>query len=190
MSFAQITHILLKASNLWIIYCILTTFNLEKCEVGGSDGKDSACNVRDLGLLIPGPGRSPGDGNGYPLQDSCLENSIVRGAWRATVHGTAELNTTKRLNHHHNPFIDQWLCLQKGQLALPCAEKKIQDNWKLLEIFTSIEWVQWMHRSDIQTLIPVQLHHVTDNDLKWLEWHWKFFFIFVDLTSLITNLSN
>ena len=53
---------------------------------GGSDMKESACNAGDLGL-IPGWGRFPGEGNGYPLQCSCLENSMDRGAWRATVHG-------------------------------------------------------------------------------------------------------
>ena len=52
--------------------------------LGGSDGKESACNVGDLGL-IPGLGRSPGEGNGYPLQYSCLENSMDRGAWGTTV---------------------------------------------------------------------------------------------------------
>ena len=55
----------------------------------GSDGKESACNVGDLSL-IPGLGRFPGEGNGNPLQYSCLENSVVRGAWRATVHGIAK----------------------------------------------------------------------------------------------------
>ena len=44
---------------------------------GGSDGKESTCNVRDLGL-IPGLGRSPGEENSYPLQFSCLENSVGR----------------------------------------------------------------------------------------------------------------
>ena len=53
------------------------------------DGKDSACNAEDLGL-IPGLGRSPGEGNGHPLQYSCLENSMDRGAWQAIVHGVAE----------------------------------------------------------------------------------------------------
>ena len=53
--------------------------------LGGSDGKESAYNVGDL-ALIPGSGRSPGEGNGYLLQHSCLENSMDRGAWRATVH--------------------------------------------------------------------------------------------------------
>ena len=51
---------------------------------GGSDGKESACNAGDLGL-IPGSGRSPGEGNDYPLQYSCLENSIDRGSWQFTV---------------------------------------------------------------------------------------------------------
>ena len=47
---------------------------------GGSDGKASACNAGDLGS-IPGLGRSPGEGNGNPLQYSCLENPMDRGAW-------------------------------------------------------------------------------------------------------------
>jgi len=47
---------------------------------GGSYGKESACITGDLGL-IPVLGRSPGEGNGYPLQNSCLENSMARGAW-------------------------------------------------------------------------------------------------------------
>ena len=53
---------------------------------GGSEGKASACNGGDLGS-IPGSGRSPGEGNGNPLQYSCLENPMDGGAWWATVHG-------------------------------------------------------------------------------------------------------
>ena len=53
---------------------------------GGLDGKESACNVGDSGS-IHGLGRSPGEGNGYPFQHSCLENSMDRSAWQATVHG-------------------------------------------------------------------------------------------------------
>ena len=56
---------------------------------GGSDGKESACNAGDLGS-IPGLGRSPGERHGYPLQDTCLKNSMGRGAWQATVHGVAK----------------------------------------------------------------------------------------------------
>ena len=59
---------------------------------GGSDGKASACNVGDLGS-IPGSGRSPGEGNGNPLQYSCLENPMDRRAWWATVHGVAKSQT-------------------------------------------------------------------------------------------------
>ena len=52
----------------------------------GSDGKASVCNAGDPGS-IPGLGRSPGKGNGSPLQYSCLENPMDGGAWWATVHG-------------------------------------------------------------------------------------------------------
>ena len=55
-----------------------------------SDGKESACNAGDRGY-IPGLGRSPGEGNGNPLQYSCLKNPRDRGAWQATVHGVARV---------------------------------------------------------------------------------------------------
>ena len=56
---------------------------------GGSDSKEYACNAGGTGL-IPGLGRSPGVGNGNPLQYSCRENPMDRGAWRATVHRIAK----------------------------------------------------------------------------------------------------
>ena len=56
---------------------------------GGSESKESTCNEGDLGS-IPGLGRSPGEGNGNPLQYSCLENSMDRGAWWAPVLGVAK----------------------------------------------------------------------------------------------------
>jgi len=56
---------------------------------GGSDGKESACNVGDPGS-IPGLGRSPGEGTGNPLQYSSLGNPLDRGAWWATVHGVTK----------------------------------------------------------------------------------------------------
>ena len=58
----------------------------------GSEGKESACNAEDLGL-IPGSGRSPGEGNGNPLQYSCLENPMNRRAWQAAVHGVPTSRT-------------------------------------------------------------------------------------------------
>ena len=64
--------------------------------------KESACNAGDLGM-IPGLGRYPGGENGYPLQYTRLENSMVRGAWEATVHGVAkELDMTEQLNNNHH----------------------------------------------------------------------------------------
>ena len=60
----------------------------------GSDAKESACNAGNPDL-IPGSGRSPGEGNGYPLQHSCLENSMGRGAWWASLWGRKESDTTE-----------------------------------------------------------------------------------------------
>ena len=59
---------------------------------GGSEVKASACNVGDLGS-IPGLGRSPGEGNGNPVQYSCLENPMYGEAWWATVHRVANSRT-------------------------------------------------------------------------------------------------
>ena len=59
---------------------------------GGLDGKASVYNAGDPGS-IPGLGRSPGEGNGNPLQDYCLENPMDKGAWWATVHGFAKSQT-------------------------------------------------------------------------------------------------
>ena len=65
------------------------TSTIYSLTVGNSNGKESAHNLGDLGL-IPGLGRSPGGGHGNPLQDFCLENSMDRGAWWATAHGIAK----------------------------------------------------------------------------------------------------
>jgi len=66
-------------------------FSTEVGFPGGSDGKQYACNVGD-------PGSTP---RWVRLQYSCLDNSLDRGAWWATVHGIAESNTTERLTHTH-----------------------------------------------------------------------------------------
>ena len=58
----------------------------------GSNAKESACNAGDPDM-IPGSGRSPGEGNGNPLQYSCLENSMDREAWQAIVHGVTKSQT-------------------------------------------------------------------------------------------------
>ena len=59
---------------------------------GGSDGKEPTCNAGDLGSITR-LGRSPGGGDGNPLQYSCLDNPMDRGAWRTTVHGVAKSRT-------------------------------------------------------------------------------------------------
>ena len=71
---------------------------------GGSAGKESACNAGDPGL-IPGSERSPGEGNGNPLQYSCLKNPMDRGIWQARVHGVTPVGhdlVTKPLPHKWN----------------------------------------------------------------------------------------
>ena len=68
----------------------MTIHTIERDFPRSSFGKESACNAGELGL-IPGSGRSPGEGNGNPLQYSCLENPMDRGAWWATVHGVARV---------------------------------------------------------------------------------------------------
>ena len=62
---------------------------------GGSDRNESTSNAEDTGL-IPGSGRSPGEGHGNPLQSSCLENPMDRGAWQATVQRVAKSDTTEQ----------------------------------------------------------------------------------------------
>ena len=69
----------------WLSEWILKNSTLILGFPAASDGKVSPCNVRDQGS-IPGSGRSPGEGNGNPLQYSCLENPMHRGAWWATGH--------------------------------------------------------------------------------------------------------
>ena len=82
----------------FVDYCIyecnfnfffMTDFNTRLGVSWWCSGKDSAYNAGDKGS-IPGSGRPPGVGNGNPLQYSCLENPIDRGAWRATVHGVTK----------------------------------------------------------------------------------------------------
>ena len=73
---------------------------------GISDVKESACNAGDPGS-IPGSGRSPGEGNGNPLQDSCLENPMDRGLCQATVHGVAQSRTP--LSDFHTSDTTQYL---------------------------------------------------------------------------------
>ena len=72
---------------------------------GGSDGKESACNAGNSGL-IPWLGRFPGERNGYPLQYSCLENLMDRGAWWATVYGVTKRRTLLSSTTQHGTVME------------------------------------------------------------------------------------
>jgi len=88
----------------------------------GSDGKKSASNAGNLGL-IPGSGRSPGEGHGNPLQYSCLENPMDRGAWQAAVHGVT------RVEHDKPPPV--W--------ALPVGGQHVVAFFPLLGVLASLK---------------------------------------------------
>ena len=79
---------------------------------GGSDGKESTSNVEDLGS-IPGSGKSPERGHGNPLQYSCLENSMDRGAWQATVHDTTEEEPRPKRQTQPDPALVSLLTYRK-----------------------------------------------------------------------------
>ena len=81
--------------------------------LGGSGGKASACNAGDLSL-ISGLGRSLGEGNGYPLQYFCLENSMDRGTWQPTVH--RDTNERLSLSQEQNSCVS-FLLLAPGQTS-------------------------------------------------------------------------
>ena len=84
----------------------------------GSDGKESACSAADL-CLISGLGRSPGKGNGNPLQYSCLENSLNRGAWQVTFHRVAKsCKPSQRLSTHmHRPHRRKLIKHKQGKIG-------------------------------------------------------------------------
>ena len=92
---------------------------------GGSDHKDSAYHAGDPGS-IPGLGRFPGKGNGHLLGYSCLENSMDRGAWRASAYGITQSDTTDRLTLLSIPsplFSIPWYELLNNQEFLPWCYK-------------------------------------------------------------------
>ena len=86
--------------------------------------KSLACNVGDLGS-IPGPGTSPGGGNDNPLQHSCLENSMDRGAWRASLWGHKELNMTEWLTFSPS-LMAPWAVAHQAPLSMGFPR---QEHW-------------------------------------------------------------
>ena len=106
---------------------------------GGSVSKASAYNAGDPGS-IPGSGRSPGEGNGYPGHYSCLGNPMDGGVWWASVQGVAELNTTERLHFHF--LAVQWsrLCTSKTRVmgSVPGQETKIPHQFSSVQFSCSV----------------------------------------------------
>ena len=99
---------------------------------GGSDGKVSACNAGDPALIL-GSGRSPGEGNGNPLQYSCLENPMDGEAWWATVHGVAKSWTRLRnftFSDYRNTMFDPWVS-QDNSLEMEMATHSSILAWKV-----------------------------------------------------------
>ena len=88
-------------------------------------GKESTCNIRDAGS-IPGWGRSPGGGHGDPLQYSCLENPMDRGAWRATVHGVAKSWTRLKQMSRYEHYTSKPSLLEKKVTATPSTEEEAE----------------------------------------------------------------
>ena len=99
---------------------------------GGSEVKASACIVGDLGS-IPGSGRSPGEGNGNPLQYSCLENPMDGRAWWATVHRVTKSRT--RLNDL-TLSRSKWIHLHDLAKGTTCVPPGFKDTWVCVPIYS------------------------------------------------------
>ena len=121
---------------------------------GGSAVKNLPANVGDMGL-IPGLGRSPGEGNGNPLQYSYLENSMDRGAWRATDHGVAK--SWIRPYNNNNLYL-------RIIKAVYCHRAYLTDMQS-----TSWEMLGWM-KHKLESRLPVEISITSDMQITPLLW--------------------
>ena len=129
----------------------------------GSDSKESACNAGDPGS-IPGLRRSPGEGNGNPLQYPCLENPMDRRAWWATVHGVAKRHNW--VTNGFNFWVDEWHHFLEYQLS-----SSMQDSLASQKIMGCEKWL---------TLIPMKedkrrkqmLLCTSSGFWRFQEWEW------------------
>ena len=112
----------------------------------GLRGKESACQAGDSGS-ISGSGRSPGEGDSYPLRYSCLENSVDRGTWWATIHGIAESDTTGRLTPTQN-------CMHLSRL-MNCTPHRVAG--KNLQTIAFVFILFWEDCPEAITQVPFNL---------------------------------
>ena len=118
------------AMTLWLLTAHKLGLHLEDLDLpGGLDGKESACHAGDSCWIL-GSGRSPGEGTGYPLQYSCLENSMDRGTWQAVVHGVKkkEWDTTEPLMLSPSGSLSQ--CLENLFYPPPRLVRLSEEPWE------------------------------------------------------------
>ena len=133
-----------------------------------SDGKESVCNAGNPGL-IPGSGRSPGGGNGNPLQYSCLENPMDRGAWRATAHGVTKSGTPPRPESTEAVFSPskkkprfaqgRWSVQRTCTLGFPIGQHwfcQCSDTVSSCLVFVSFKQLYYREGKDQQTVNPLK----------------------------------
>ena len=130
------TGLAIGSSNLWL--------------PGWPTSKESSCNAGDAGDTgsIPGSGRSPGRGDGNPLQDSCLENPMDRGAWRATVHEVTKSWTQLKWLSTHTCMHQLSLGTERSSLC-PCFLILLQEGGPLPApetgglLSNTRKWIVW-----------------------------------------------
>ena len=126
---------------------------------GGADGKESSCSAGDLGL-VPGSGRSPGEGNGNPLQYSCLENPLDRGAWWATARGAVKSRTRLSASHTQCHFAcyssPSWFPIRKMKvMAFTPAWNCCQDKHGFAET-SEIQYMSWQLSLEKNSFLEVE----------------------------------
>ena len=129
-----------KQNSVWLPWC--SRFRRRLYEPGGSDSKASACNVGDQGCVFRS-GRSPGEGNGDPLQYSCLENSMARGAWQVTDHGIAKNQTQleKAMAPHSSTLAWQIPWMEEPGRLQSMGSLGVGHDWETsLSLFTFMHW--------------------------------------------------
>ena len=140
-----------KAGHNWA-----TELNWTELNWGGSVVKNPPANAGDTGL-IPGSGRPSGGGNGNPLQYSCLENPMGRGAWRATVHGVTKSQTWMRDSMNTTPKCT-WKCSPLPQLLILRNNSSIYGT-RIFHWHTSFRLNRFQYKRLVSSSFRIQNTH-------------------------------